>query len=84
MVWGGESEILIDSILRFAGTISTGFLDAGVKHAARMASTSRERFSLIVTPDHGHDEMILDHILGRPTMGEGAKEIEKWLSAVLG
>jgi hypothetical protein len=84
MIWGGETEILIDSIQKFAKTIQTGFVEADPRHVEQTVSTSRERFTFVVTPEHGHDEMILDHILGRLTMGQGAKDIENWLSTILG
>jgi hypothetical protein len=42
-----------------------------------------ERAKLIITPKEAHEEMIMDYVLLISKKGQGAKEIENWLTATL-
>lgn len=64
--------------------------DAPVETTIPMASQSerttaagKDRVKLVVTPREAHEEMIIDYVLMIKGKGEGAKEIENWLTTVL-
>jgi hypothetical protein len=49
--------------------------------AKKVPGTNRAK--LIVTPKEAHEEMIIDYVLLISKKGQGAKEIENWLTATL-
>ena len=84
MIWGGGGEVLIDSIRKFAHTVKNGFADADGRQTVKADSaSSRNRFRFVVTPEHAHEEMIIDHLLGIRKSGKGAREIEDWMINIL-
>jgi hypothetical protein len=46
-------------------------------------AVGKDRVKLVVTPREAHEEMIIDYVLMIKDKGEGAKEIENWLTTVL-
>lgn len=85
LIWGGGGEVLLDGIQSFADKVSGGFARADPAATYRYAAAEKgaPRFSLVVTPKQAHEEMIIDEVFFRKRKGEGAKEVEKWLSTVL-
>lgn len=76
--------MLLDGIQSFADKVSGGFARADPAATYRQATEKgAPRFSFVVTPKHAHEEMIIDEVFFRTKKGEGAKEIENWLSSVL-
>lgn len=51
--------------------------------ATRAMAVGKERVKVVVTPREAHEEMIFDYVLMIRNKGEGAKEIEDWLTATL-
>lgn len=83
-IWGGGGEVLLDGIHSFADKVSGGFLRADPAATYRhTAEKGVPRCSFVVTPRQAHEEMIIDEVFFRNKKGEGALEIEKWLSSVL-
>lgn len=84
LIWGGGGEILLDGIKEFAAKVSAGF--ARVDPSAVLESSTEKRparFTFIVTPKCAHDEMLIDELTLGWVKKDAAKEVEKWLSAVL-
>ena len=73
LIWGGEREILIDSIEEFAKRFTKGFS----KHGGRV--------NTVITPKAAHMETILEMILGyKGDSGTGsAKVVKDWARAKL-
>ncbi|KAM3415344.1 hypothetical protein BST61_g8873 [Cercospora zeina] len=67
LVWGGEKEVLIDSIKAFATTIEKA-------HA---------QTTVVIEPGASHEDFILDRLLGYEDKAEGTKVIESWLATKL-
>lgn len=85
MIWGGGGEVLLDGIKDFAAKVGTGFSHVHPASAPDNDAEKRPaRFMFIVTPRCAHEEMIIDELTMDWVKGrEAAKEVEKWLSAVL-
>ncbi|KAJ4332190.1 hypothetical protein N0V87_008560 [Didymella glomerata] len=73
LIWGGENEILIDSIEAFAQKFSVGFRRRG------------GHVNVVVTKGAMHDEMIFERVLGyKGDSGTGSKQVvEGWVKAKL-
>ncbi|KAJ8104824.1 hypothetical protein OPT61_g10546 [Boeremia exigua] len=73
LIWGGENEILIDSIEAFAKKFSIGFRRKG------------GHVSVIITKGAMHDEMIFERMFGyKGDSGTGSKVVvEQWVKARL-
>jgi hypothetical protein len=54
-----------------------------VSDEPKKTAVGKDRVKLVVTPREAHEEMIIDYVLKIRDKGEGAKEIEKWLTVVL-
>lgn len=67
LIWGGEWEVLIDSIKEFAIKFEKGY---------------KGKSTFLVTSRAAHEEMILDTILGYKK-GESAQVVEDWVRAKL-
>lgn len=66
LLWGGGRETLLDSILALGEKMKAG---------------GGEAVDVIITEHAAHVEMIVDKLLGRKTKGEGAVEVEEWLTS---
>lgn len=93
MIWGGGGEILIDSIKAFGAHVREGFskadtftvtevIPAAIEEMTKTA-IGKDRVKVVVTPREAHEEMIVNYVLMIRGKGEGAKEVENWLTAVL-
>jgi hypothetical protein len=59
-------------------------VDATVNTAQPVSKeTPNKRVEVIVTPKQAHEEMIIDKVLKMPGKGQGAKDVEAWLTARL-
>ncbi|KAF2209347.1 hypothetical protein CERZMDRAFT_47242 [Cercospora zeae-maydis SCOH1-5] len=67
LVWGGEKEVLIDSIKAFGTTIQKA-------HA---------QTTIVIEPGASHEDFILDALLGYEEKAEGTSVIESWLATRL-
>lgn len=56
---------------------------AAVSGVIKKTAIGKDRVKLVVTPYEAHEEMIIDYVLMIRDKGEGAKEIENWLTKVL-
>lgn len=56
---------------------------AAVSEVTKKTAVGKDRVKLVVTPHEAHEEMIIDYVLMIRDKGEGAKEIENWLTTVL-
>lgn len=84
MIWGGGGEVLLDGIRSFADKVGAGFASADTAALYGDGGEKRPpRFTFIVTPKCAHEEMIIDELLFGLVKGDAAREVEKWLSAVL-
>ncbi|KAE9961298.1 hypothetical protein BLS_002672 [Venturia inaequalis] len=49
----------------------------------RTTAVGKDRVNVVVTPHEAHEEMIFDYVLMISNKGDGAKEIENWLTTTL-
>lgn len=75
LIWAGEAEVLVDSIMDFAAKFKQGF-DGGDKKR-------RGKCEIVVTKDAAHEEMVLEAIFGYKQKGEAARVVEGWVRARL-
>ncbi|KAL2357321.1 Alpha/Beta hydrolase protein [Cryomyces antarcticus] len=67
LVWGGGGEVLIDSIVEIA----------------KKLQKAHPKTELIVQPKVGHEEFIIDTLLGYKEKAEGTVLMENWIGARL-
>ncbi|CAK1354803.1 hypothetical protein CB0940_01388 [Cercospora beticola] len=67
LIWGGDKEVLIDSIKAFGTTIEKA-------HA---------KTTIVIESGAAHEDFILDTLLGYKEKAEGTKVIESWLATRL-
>lgn len=85
MIWGGGGEVLLDGIKDFAAKVNNGFSRADPASCVQENGSEKRlpRFVFVVTPKCAHEEMIIDELTMDWVKGDAAREVEKWLSAVL-